>query len=638
MRPQTAKPDYAGSPNAPRSAPLRGALLFVAQGAWVSVAALALALFVLAVPAEFEYLQTTCGECDGPRLTLEGARKLENLGLSIGFYAMYVLALEVGFAAVSFAVASAIFWRKSDDAMALLGALAVLAWGITFPNTTVALAESYPASELPVTLLGFLGLVVFTLFFYVFPDGRFAPLWTRWLALALIALVTPSYFFPDSPAGIGTWPVVLQLLFYLVWMGSLVAVQVYRYRSVSVAPERQQTKWVVFGFAAAIFGFLAVISVYPFLSNPGPLAYLAGNTSIYLSMLMISLSIGIAVLRYRLWDIDIIINRTLVYGALTACVVGIYVLVVGYLGTLFRTGGNLAISLIATGVVAVFFAPLRERLQRAVNRLMYGERDDPYAVVSRLGRRLEATLAPEAVLPTIVETVKEALKLPYAAIALKKGDETTGISASAGDAVADPLCLPLFYRNEPVGELLLGARLGEERFSAADRRLLEDLARQAGVAAHAVRLTADLQRSRERLVTSREEERRRLRRDLHDGLGAQLAGLNVQAGVLRRLIPHDPEAADELVVELREELRAAIGDIRRLVYDLPPPPWTTWDCPAPWSGWPNDTVRRVTGCGCGLRRRSSCHRYRPPWRLPSTASPRRHSPTWSATPGPESVS
>jgi signal transduction histidine kinase len=122
-----------------------------------------------------------------------------------------------------------------------------------------------------------------------------------------------------------------------------------------------------------------------------------------------------------------------------------------------------------------------------------------------------------------------------------------------------------------VGELLLGRRAGEEGFSSADRRLLGDLARQAGVAVHAVRLTADLQRSRERLVTSREEERRRLRRDLHDGLGAQLAGLNVQAGVLRRLIPHDPEAADGLVAELREELRAAIGDIRRLVYDLRPP-------------------------------------------------------------------
>ncbi len=118
---------------------------------------------------------------------------------------------------------------------------------------------------------------------------------------------------------------------------------------------------------------------------------------------------------------------------------------------------------------------------------------------------------------------------------------------------------------------MVAPRSPGEAFSPADERLLEDLARQAGGAAHAVRLNADLQRSRERLVTAREEERRRLRRDLHDGLGAQLAGLNVQAGVLRNLIPRDPAAADELVVELRGELRAAIADIRRLVHDLRPP-------------------------------------------------------------------
>jgi signal transduction histidine kinase len=570
MRPQTVEPDYAGSLNAPRSAPLRGLPLIVARGTWVSVVALALILFGFAVPVEFEYLQTTCADCDGPRLTLEGARRLEDLGLSIGFYAMYTLALEVGFAAVSFAVAAVAFWRRSDDTMVLLGALAVVVWGITFPNTTVALTEAYPASELPATLLGFLGLVAFTLFFYVFPDGRFVPRWTRWLALALISLAAPSYFFPDSPASVGDWPAVLQLPFYLIWMGSLVAVQVYRYRSVSGPAERRQTRWVVFGFAAAIVGFLAAISVYPFLSQPGPLAYLAGNTGIYLSMLMIPLSMSIAILRYRLFDIDLIINRALVYGALTACVVGLYVLVVVYLGATFRTGGNLLFSLIATGVVAVLFAPLRERLQRGANRLMYGERDDPYAVVSRLGERLEAALAPEAVLPTVVQTVKEALKLPYAAIALE-GSDASRMEAESGEPVAKPLRLPLLYRNEPVGELLLGPRVGEEGFSPADRRLLSDLARQAGVAAHAVRLTADLQRSRERLVATREEERRRLRRDLHDGLGAQLAGLNVQTGVLRGLIKRDPDAADELVVELRTELQAAIADIRRLVHDLRPP-------------------------------------------------------------------
>jgi signal transduction histidine kinase len=250
--------------------------------------------------------------------------------------------------------------------------------------------------------------------------------------------------------------------------------------------------------------------------------------------------------------------------------VGIYVFAVVALGALFQARGNLAVSLLATGLVAVLFQPLRGRLQRGVNRLMYGERDDPYAVVSRLGRRLEAALDPEAVLPTVVETIAQALKLPYAAILLKEG-EGFRTATSYGSPRGDPETLPLVYQRVELGRLVLSPRAPGEGFSDADRSLLGDLARQAEVAVHAVRLTTDLQHSRERLVATREEERRRLRRDLHDGLGAQLAGLNVQAGTLRRLIPSDPDAADELVVELREELRGAITDIRHLVYDLRPP-------------------------------------------------------------------
>jgi signal transduction histidine kinase len=174
------------------------------------------------------------------------------------------------------------------------------------------------------------------------------------------------------------------------------------------------------------------------------------------------------------------------------------------------------------------------------------------------------------VLPTVVETIAQALKLPYAAILLKEG-EGCRTAASHGSPRGEPETLPLVYQREEIGHLVLSPRAPGETFSDADRSLLEDLARQTEVAVHAVRLTADLQRSRERLVVTREEERRRLRRDLHDGLGAQLAGLNIQAGTLRRLIPSDPDAADELVVELREELQGAISDIRRLVYDLRPP-------------------------------------------------------------------
>jgi signal transduction histidine kinase len=333
--------------------------------------------------------------------------------------------------------------------------------------------------------------------------------------------------------------------------------------------ERQQIKWFAYAGAVTFIGGLVQHNLFPVIDVRW--VWWVGFVIGTIGLLGQPVAMGIAILRYRLYDIDVVINRTLVYGTLTASVVGIYVLVVGYLGALFRTEDDLFVSLLVTGLVAVLFAPLRDRLQHAVNRLMYGERDDPYAVVSRLGERLEAALAPDAVLPTIVESVKEALKLPYAAIALRSDGSPTRVAASVGKPVEKPMRLPLTYQSEPVGELLLGPRGPNESFGPADRRLVEGLARQAGVAAYAVRLTTDLQRSRERLVAAREEERRRLRRDLHDGLGAQLAALNVQAGTLRRLIAREPAAADELVVELREELRAAIADIRRLVYDLRPP-------------------------------------------------------------------
>jgi signal transduction histidine kinase len=201
---------------------------------------------------------------------------------------------------------------------------------------------------------------------------------------------------------------------------------------------------------------------------------------------------------------------------------------------------------------------------------MFGERDSPYQVISHLGRRLEATLAPEAMLPAITETVAQALKLPYVAITLKQDDEFP-LVASYGKPAATPLVLPLVYQTETIGQLLLAPRSRGASFTPADHRLLTDLARQAGIAAHGVRLTFDLQRSRERIVTAREEERRRLRRDLHDGLGPTLAALNLQAGMVRALIPQDPTEASAMVMEWRTTLRGVIADIRRLVYELRPP-------------------------------------------------------------------
>ncbi|HEX7735548.1 MAG TPA: GAF domain-containing sensor histidine kinase, partial [Ktedonobacteraceae bacterium] len=378
------------------------------------------------------------------------------------------------------------------------------------------------------------------------------------------------------------WLSPLFALVRIAFYGSLMLALLYRYWHKATLVQRQQIKWVV--FASTIFigwVILAEIAVFVIPSYFPALGFILQlynhvNVITRCVSVLIPLSIGIALLRYRLWDIDILINRTLVYGVLTLSTLAFYILVVVGLGTLLQAQGNLGIALLATGLVAVLFQPLRTRLQRAVNHVMYGERDDPYRVISRLGQRLEATLAPEAVLPTIVETVAQALKLPYVAICLQQGEEVL-TAAAYGSARGELMHLPLVSQSEQVGELVLAPRAPGERFSPADRALLEDLARQAGVAAHAVQLTADLkrltvdlQRERERLVTAREEERRRLRRDLHDGLGPQLASLTLKLETARNRLAHDP-LADRLLSELTARAQATVADIRRLVYALRPP-------------------------------------------------------------------
>ena len=568
---------------APTAEPLRGRSLLLARIGWLVIAAFALSLFVAGIPSEYAMLETVCETgCTYGQLSQDGFNALRDLGLSLQLYAAYGVTLDVAFAAVYVGIALLIYLRRPDDRMALFISLALLTFGTaTFPSTINALAFEHAAWTWPTSLLHFLGSASFGLFLYVFPDGRFVPRWTRWVALVWIAWQIPKYWFPDSsdPEAWSSW---LALGVWAVALGTVVYSQAYRYRHVSNAAQRQQVKWVVFGVSVALLVFLgtnvAMTAVAPDTLSAGTLAMLlAGAALTHAALILIPLSIGVAILRYHLWDIDFIINRTLVYGTLTAGVVGLYILVVGGLGEILRGRGNLLLSLLATGVAAVLFQPLRNRLQRAVNHLTYGERDEPYEVLSRLGERLEATLAPEAVLPIAVRTVREALRVPYAAIELEReGAPVT--AASAGAPVPDTLDLPLVYGGEKLGRLVLGRRAGEHDFSPADRRLLGDLVRQVGVAAHAVRLTdealrlsADLQRSRGRLITAQEEERRRLRRDLHDGLGPQLASLTMAAEAARDLIPDDPDRAKDLLGNLIEQAQAAVADVRRLVYELRPP-------------------------------------------------------------------
>jgi len=540
------------------------AWLLVARMVCVAIAVLALVCFAFAVPSYYAQLS------DPAEAIRTG---LAQLGVSAGAYAVFRVSLAVLIVLVYYVVAGAIFWRRSGYRVTLFVSLFLATFGVNAAFLLIDLAGPEPAWGWLFKVPEYAGWVCVSLFFYLFPDGRFVPRWTRALAVIVAILQIPLTFIPGAWLGREAWwDISLQVLFVGLWGSGLFA-QVYRYRHDSDTVQRQQTKWVVFGAAAAITGVIGAVlpgMVFPPLTSAGSPYTLTGAAFGAVPLLFIPLTIGVAILRHRLWDIDALINRTLVYGTLTASVAGLYIVVVGYLGAVFQTGSNLVVSLVAASLVAVLFQPLRERLQRGVNRLMYGERNDPYAVLSRLGERLKTTDAPEAVLPAIAETVTRALKLPHAAISLKWDDEFETV-AECGSPRGKPLVLPLSYGTETIGQLVLSPRAPGEAFGQADKRLLDDLARYAEAAAYAARLTADLQRSRERLVNAREEERRRLRRDLHDGLGPQLATLTLRLDAARNLLDTEPKAADALLAGLKSQVQAAISDIRRLVYDLRPP-------------------------------------------------------------------
>jgi two-component system NarL family sensor kinase len=305
-------------------------------------------------------------------------------------------------------------------------------------------------------------------------------------------------------------------------------------------------------------------------------APLLPRSAVALMGLPFPVALAIAISRHHLFDLDALVNRSLVYIGLTAGVVVTYATSVAAIGRFIPGNAPFAAALLGAGAVAMVALPLRDVLQRQVNRVMYGDRHDPDSALRRLGRRLEASLDPQTVLSTLVQAVAESLRSPYVAIELERdGDFRT--EASFGTIPVDPIGMrdlvrfPIVYRGQPVGRLVVCPRAADESFSAADERLVADLARQAAAAVEAVRLTADLRRSREALVATREEERRRLRRDLHDELGPAMAGSLMKLRAARSLMATDPDRASQLFDELEGGVGGMIDEVRRIAYNLRPP-------------------------------------------------------------------
>ncbi len=326
-----------------------------------------------------------------------------------------------------------------------------------------------------------------------------------------------------------------------------------RYRR-SHGIERQQLKWMTVGVLVSLALFPFAVAEVPWLQV----------VDIFASLLFVT-TLAIPVLRYRLWAIDTIVHRSASYAIATGFLIGVYLVVVR-LGTGLMSDA-LGAS-VAAAVVAVAFVPLRSLAQRLVDRLAYGDRSDPYRTISALDQRLSEVVEPGQVLPALVGTLSSSLRLPYVAIERAPGHT---VIAATGAEQASVHRWPLVHEATIEGYLVAAPRSGEDRFDDRDRRLLSDIARHAGVAVHAELLAADLTTSRQRLVTAREEERRRIRRDLHDGLGPVLTavGLNIDAARVRLKNPEGVAAGH--LDDAREATTRALADVRRLVYGLRPP-------------------------------------------------------------------
>jgi hypothetical protein len=401
-----------------RTATLRGRWLLLARVAWVALSAIVIGLHVAGIP--YSYARQT-GNLNFGRFTPQQLQAFENLGLTPEFYAAYTVAVPVFTMLVFTVVASVIFWRRSEDQMALFGAFVLVVFGgaALTSETPHALAAAHPALWFPVRLLDYLGQVSFCILFYVFPNGRFVPRWTRWLAIAVALVWVPDIFFAGSSLDLLGGRLFIGLLI------SLVVAQVYRYRWVSNPAERQQTKWVVSGVAVALVGFVTLLIVANFIVSPesiGPLAEMAAATCVYGLISLIPLSIGVAILRSGLYEIDIIINRTLVYGPLTAMLVALYFGGIVLLQRVFvtLTGEKSTLAVVAsTLLIAALFSPLRRRMQSFIDRRFYRRKYDARKTLEGFSVKLREQTDLETLNNELVGVVRETMQPAHVSLWLR---------------------------------------------------------------------------------------------------------------------------------------------------------------------------------------------------------------------------
>jgi len=420
---------------------LRGRRLFIARAGWIVLTLLVLTLNAISIPRADALLQAVCqpGALCISGLTPADLRQLQQLGLSPGFLAAYQIGWDVGTTLIYTALAALIFWRRSVDRMALFCAyMLVLFGGATYTGLLdIGLRTVTPAWYWLVGGLELLAQVSVPTFFLLFPSGRFVPRWTQWSVLVYV-LYEVWYVFL-STAYLGQLTGVSSLVFAVLILG-LVGLQIYRYRRVSTFRERQQTKWVVFGLAVALGGFalfLIIVNLFHPLKSPNlsEAGVLLPTTVTYGLLLFIPISIAFAILRSRLYDIDTIINKALVYGSLTGLLAAVYAALIIGLQALVRgltnQDSNVAI-VISTLAIAALFQPLRRRLQNLIDRRFYRRKYDAVRTLEAFS----ATLRNEVDLATLSEhlvaVVQETMQPTHVSLWLRQPSRTDAPSLQTG--------------------------------------------------------------------------------------------------------------------------------------------------------------------------------------------------------------
>ncbi|OPC79111.1 two-component sensor histidine kinase [Embleya scabrispora] len=327
----------------------------------------------------------------------------------------------------------------------------------------------------------------------------------------------------------------------------------------AVGVQRVQLQWLLLGGLMLGANMLLALVV----PDPGQDLFFA------VGLLSPPVGIAVAMLRHRLFDVVLVLNRTIVYVVLTAILVGVYTALVLGVGRVAPTSTS---GILAVAVVALLAATGRSAVQVAVDRWLFGHRHDPYAVPARVGRQVAPASEPDEALHRLVDALRRALRLPYAAFHSHLPQHGAALPVESGSPVAGWRAVPATSLGRDMGELRVGLRPGGERWTPEEYAAIEEVAARAATLAYAAGLVTDVARSRARIVVAREEERRRLRADLHDGVGPALAGAAHQLDALARRIAAagQPDLADR-ARGVRDRLRQTVTDLRSVVHGLRPP-------------------------------------------------------------------